>query len=94
MKLKCLRLHMLRRPRATAHKCAVKRSFVANLYLLTETVYLHWSSAQIINFYRYVIPNAEPPISRLGHSGYHFFCLGLQQPFLSNLALHLNGVVL
>jgi len=69
---------------------------MADLYLLIETVYLQWSSAQIINFYRYFIPSADSPVRRLGRSGYHFFCLGLQHLFLSNqlVVLHLNGVVL
>jgi len=40
------------------------------------------------------IRSAEPPVSRLGRRGYNFFCLGLQHLFLSNLVLHLNGIVL
>jgi len=82
--------------RELPHKCvcAVKRSFVSDLYLLIETVHHQWSSAQIINLHRYFIRSAEPPVSRLGRRGYHFFCLGLQHLFLCNLVLHLKGVVL
>ena len=48
------------RPRTTANVCAVKRSFVTDLYLLIGIVYLQWSSAQLLTCLDILSPAPSP----------------------------------